>query len=88
MRQAIIAGTGQGQQLAAGKRQPIDRWNILPGQGRYNDPVLYDRDGHRIYRGYVTEVITDLATGGASVFNSRRTTATIAGRGRSTAPSV
>lgn len=41
--------------------QGFDDWNILPGQGRYNDPVLYDRDGHRIYRGYVTEVITDLA---------------------------
>ncbi len=41
--------------------QGFDSWNILPGQGRYVDPILYDRDGHRIYRGYVTEVITDLA---------------------------
>ncbi len=41
--------------------QGFDSWNILPGQGRYIDPVLYDRDGHRIYRGYATEVITDLA---------------------------
>ncbi len=41
--------------------QGFDHWNILPGQGRYNDPILYDRDGHRIYKGYVTEVITDLA---------------------------
>lgn len=40
--------------------QGFDDWNILPGQGRYNDPILYDRDGHRIYRGYVTDVITDL----------------------------
>ncbi|MFM7100166.1 MAG: sulfatase, partial [Verrucomicrobiota bacterium] len=40
--------------------QGFDHWNILPGQGRYHDPVLYDRDGHRVYRGYVTEVITDL----------------------------
>jgi len=40
--------------------QGFDYWNILPGQGRYNDPVLYDREGHRIYRGYATEVITDL----------------------------
>lgn len=39
----------------------FDRWNILPGQGRYDDPILYDRDGHRVYRGYVTDVITDLA---------------------------
>ena len=41
--------------------QGFDHWNILPGQGRYKDPVLYDRDGHRIYKGYATEVITDLA---------------------------
>ncbi|MEI6357380.1 MAG: sulfatase-like hydrolase/transferase, partial [Verrucomicrobiota bacterium] len=41
--------------------QGFDHWNILPGQGRYIDPVLYDRDGHRIYKGYATEVITDLA---------------------------
>ena len=41
--------------------QGFDSWNILPGQGRYVDPILYDRDGHRIYRGYVTDVITDLA---------------------------
>lgn len=40
--------------------QGFDQWNILPGQGRYNDPILYDRDGHRIYRGYVTDVLTDL----------------------------
>lgn len=40
--------------------QGFDSWNILPGQGRYNDPILYDRDGHRIYKGYVTDVITDL----------------------------
>jgi arylsulfatase A-like enzyme len=41
--------------------QGFDHWNILPGQGRYQDPILYDRDGHRIYQGYATEVITDLA---------------------------
>lgn len=41
--------------------QGFDDWNILPGQGRYNDPILYDRTGHRIYKGYATDVITDLA---------------------------
>lgn len=40
--------------------QGFDHWNILPGQGRYHNPILYDRGGHRIYRGYVTDVITDL----------------------------
>jgi arylsulfatase A-like enzyme len=38
----------------------FDYWNILPGQGRYNDPVFYDARGSRIYPGYVTDVITDL----------------------------
>ncbi len=41
--------------------QGFDEWNILPGQGRYQDPVFYDRDGHRIYRGHVSDVTTDLA---------------------------
>jgi len=35
-------------------------WNILPGQGVYNDPVLYDRDGSAVYEGYATDIITDL----------------------------
>ena len=43
--------------------QGFDDWNILPGQGRYNDPILYDRTGHRIYKGYVTEIITELTVG-------------------------
>ena len=43
--------------------QGFDDWNILPGQGRYNDPVLYDRTGHRVYKGYVTEIITELTVG-------------------------
>ncbi|MCC7377245.1 MAG: sulfatase [Verrucomicrobiales bacterium] len=41
--------------------QGFDYWNILPGQGRYQNPILYDRDGHRVYKGYVTDVVTDLA---------------------------
>lgn len=39
----------------------FDYWNILPGQGRYNDPILYDKTGARIYPGYVTDIITDLS---------------------------
>ena len=38
----------------------FDDWNILPGQGRYIDPVFYDRNGSEVYPGYVTDVITDL----------------------------
>jgi arylsulfatase A-like enzyme len=39
----------------------FDRWEILPGQGVYHDPVLYTASGERKYAGrYVTDVITDL----------------------------
>ncbi len=38
----------------------FDKWNILPGQGRYWDPILYDNTGLRVYPGYATKVITDL----------------------------
>jgi arylsulfatase A-like enzyme len=40
----------------------FDRWEILPGQGAYMDPVLYTATGEKTYTGrYVTDVITDLA---------------------------
>ena len=40
----------------------FDRWEILPGQGAYVDPVLYTAAGEKTYQGrYVTDVITDLA---------------------------
>ena len=40
----------------------FDRWEILPGQGAYTDPILYSATGERKYDGrYVTDVITDLA---------------------------
>jgi len=40
----------------------FDRWEILPGQGVYHDPLLYTAAGEKTYTGgYVTEVITDLA---------------------------
>jgi arylsulfatase A-like enzyme len=40
----------------------FDRWEILPGQGAYNDPLLYTATGEKVYKGrYVTDVLTDLA---------------------------
>ena len=40
----------------------FDRWEILPGQGVYVNPVLYTATGEKTYTGrYVTDVITDLA---------------------------
>lgn len=38
----------------------FDHWEILPGQGRYLDPVFCDKDGWQVRKGYVTDVITDL----------------------------
>jgi arylsulfatase A-like enzyme len=39
----------------------FDHWEILPGQGVYNDPVLYTATGETKYSGrYATDVITDL----------------------------
>ena len=37
----------------------FDDWLILPGQGVYNNPVLYDRESRRTFQGYATDVITD-----------------------------
>ena len=40
----------------------FDRWEILPGQGAYFDPVLYTATGEKTYTGrYASDVITDLA---------------------------
>jgi arylsulfatase A-like enzyme len=40
----------------------FDRWEILPGQGAYHDPILYTATGERTYTGrYATDVVTDLA---------------------------
>jgi len=40
----------------------FDKWEILPGQGVYRDPVFYTATGEKTYTGrYATEVITDLA---------------------------
>ena len=40
----------------------FDRWEILPGQGAYRNPVLYTATSEKTYTGeYATEVITDLA---------------------------
>ena len=40
----------------------FDRWEILPGQGLYRDPLFYTATGEKTYTGrYATDVITDLA---------------------------
>ena len=40
----------------------FDRWEILPGQGAYPNPILYTATGEKTYSGrYATDVITDLS---------------------------
>ena len=40
----------------------FDHWEILPGQGAYNDPILYTATGEKTYTGrYATDLLTDLA---------------------------
>ena len=39
----------------------FDKWSILPGQGVYFDPQFIGPDGRHVIKGYVTDIITDLA---------------------------
>lgn len=39
----------------------FDQWAVLPGQGRYFDPVLIHSGQRKTHEGYVTEIITNLA---------------------------
>ncbi len=38
----------------------FDYWHILPGQGQYYNPPMFDNGKRVIHDGYVTEVITDI----------------------------
>jgi arylsulfatase A-like enzyme len=39
----------------------FDYWNILPGQGQYYNPPMFQNGKKIVHPGYVTEIITDLA---------------------------
>jgi arylsulfatase A-like enzyme len=39
----------------------FDHWDILPGQGRYIDPVFLTKGQRNVVKGYATDVITDKA---------------------------
>lgn len=39
----------------------FDAWRILPGQGRYMNPIFLSPEGSAEIKGYVTDVITDLS---------------------------
>lgn len=37
----------------------FDYWCVLPGQGDYHDPAMYDMGEEKVFPGYVTDIITD-----------------------------
>jgi arylsulfatase A-like enzyme len=39
----------------------FDYWNVLPGQGGYFDPDMVEMGKWKQYKGYVTDIITDIA---------------------------
>jgi arylsulfatase A-like enzyme len=39
----------------------FDYWNVLPGQGRYLDPILIEMGKSNVYKGYVSDIIVDLS---------------------------
>lgn len=39
----------------------FDHWEILPGQGAYLNPRLYNAQGTATYQGHCTDVVTDIA---------------------------
>lgn len=39
----------------------FDYWNVLPGQGEYHQPSMYEMGDEKKYDGYVTDIITDLS---------------------------
>lgn len=44
-----------------GKMQGFDYWDVLPGQGDYDDPDFISENGKNFTMGYVTDIITDKA---------------------------
>lgn len=44
-----------------GKMQGFDYWDVLPGQGSYDNPAFISADGKSQSQGYVTDIITDKA---------------------------
>lgn len=38
----------------------FDYWCILPGQGKYHNPIFYDMGVEKQYIGYATDIITDM----------------------------
>jgi arylsulfatase A-like enzyme len=39
----------------------FDYWNVLPGQGLYHDPKMFDMGEEKVFPGYATDLITDFS---------------------------
>lgn len=37
----------------------FDSWSVVPGQGRYHDPIFIGPEGREMVEGYVTDITTD-----------------------------
>ena len=44
-----------------GKMQGFDYWEVLPGQGRYDNPIFITEKGKKTYQGHSTDIVTDRA---------------------------
>ena len=44
-----------------GKMQGFDYWEVLPGQGSYNNPIFISQKGKETYQGHSTDIITNRA---------------------------
>jgi len=45
----------------SGKMQGFDYWEVLPGQGKYNNPSFITEEGKTRYEGHVSDIVTDRA---------------------------
>lgn len=43
------------------RSKDFDSWQIFPGQGEYNDPLMITEDGEEVVPGYATDIVTDLS---------------------------
>ena len=55
-----VSASGE-QHVIANPPTGFDYWNILPGQGEYFDPVTVEMGKPKKHKGYVTDIITDIA---------------------------
>ena len=45
----------------SGKMQGFNYWEVLPGQGRYDNPIFITEEGKTTYEGHSTDIVTDRA---------------------------